>query len=257
MGGVARRATFVKQVRAEGNVLLLDAGDSLVGDEDPARGTRGASSVDFMNRMGYDAMAVGANDLLLKRDVMAQRRAEAQFPFLSANVVFTDSGELAFEPYIVKDVGGVRVGVLALTDFWNIGLDGMQVTDALSATTRFVPELRDRSDLVVVLSRVGLSEAQRIAAAVPGIALVIAGGPYPMTLEPVAVEGTNTVVVQGEQPSRGHAGLYVGMFKLTLDSDKKLVEYKWRVKSMDPEIADDAEMVERVAYWRRKALEGN
>lgn len=229
----------------------------MVGDEDPARGTRGASSVEFMNRMGYDAMAVGANDLLLKRDVMAQRRAEAEFPFLSANVVFTDSGKLAFEPYLVKEVGGVRVGVLALTDFWGIGLDGVQVTDALSAAARFVPELREQSDLVVVLARSGLDVAQEMAKTVPGIHFILCGGNYYMTLQPVVPEGTNTVIVHGEQPSRGHAGLYVGVFDLTLDADKKLLDYKWKIKSMDPEIADDAEIVERVAYWRRKALENN
>ena len=43
--------------------LLLDAGDSLVGDREPAMRSKGATSIDLMNRLGYDAMVLGPADL--------------------------------------------------------------------------------------------------------------------------------------------------------------------------------------------------
>ncbi|HAM45074.1 MAG TPA: hypothetical protein DCM67_08660 [Propionibacteriaceae bacterium] len=251
---MARRATYVKQARANGEILLLDAGDSLIGDEDPANATRGASSIDFMNRMGYDAMAVGSSDLLLGKTVLQERRSEAQFPFLSANVVLSTTGELWFEPYLVKEVGDVRVGILGITDVWEVSAQGVRVTDPFSATASFVPELRGKVDLVVVLSRAGRAVDQRIAAEVPGIDFIIGGGPYDQTYEIIENHETGTVTVQADRALRGHAGRYFGVFKITLDADKKRTDYAWQIKSMDPEIADDADITERVNYWRQQAF---
>ena len=68
---MARRATIIAQERAEGEfVLVLDAGNSLVGDREPAQGSRGKSSVSAMDLMGYDAMALGPGDLALGLDVV-------------------------------------------------------------------------------------------------------------------------------------------------------------------------------------------
>ena len=63
-GGVARRATAIslERQRAE-HVLVLDAGNSLLNDRDPARKTKGQTSVEAMNRMGYNAVALGMLDL--------------------------------------------------------------------------------------------------------------------------------------------------------------------------------------------------
>lgn len=234
-------------------MLLLDVGDSLVGDEDPAKRTQGASSIDIMNQMGYDAMAVGSTDLLLGRETVQQRQSEAQFQFLSANVVVTGTGALLFAPYIVKEIDGIKVGVLGITDPWEAGLDGVRVTDPFSATIRFVPEMREESDLVVVLSRAGRPVDQRIAAEVPGVDFIISGGPYDQTSQPITNSETGIVVVQADRAAKGHAGRYVGVFEMTLDPDRQLVSYDWLVKGMGPDIADDADMSELMHYWRQQA----
>jgi len=58
VGGVARRATIIKQVRAEGgNVLLLDGGDQFQGTLFYTK-YKGEEASTFMNLLGYDAMAL-------------------------------------------------------------------------------------------------------------------------------------------------------------------------------------------------------
>ena len=91
---------------------MLDAGNSLTGDLDPAKRTQGASSVAIMNLMGYDAMALGAGDLSLGLDVIRQRQAEASFPFLSANAVVSGTTELVATPYITREIGSAARGYL-------------------------------------------------------------------------------------------------------------------------------------------------
>jgi len=101
-GGVARRATVIKEVRSAPDqaILVLDAGNTLFGQR-LANETEGSIIVEAMNAMGYDAMAVGQLDLSRGIDVLLQRANEAQFAVLSCNIVSTQDGELVLAPYTV------------------------------------------------------------------------------------------------------------------------------------------------------------
>uniref|UniRef100_A0A8C7DVT3 5'-nucleotidase n=1 Tax=Naja naja TaxID=35670 RepID=A0A8C7DVT3_NAJNA len=119
-GGVARRATKIRQIRASHrNVLLLDAGDQY-------QGTiwfnyfKGREVVQFMNSLRYDAMALGNHefdnglngllDPLLKN---------VKFPILSANI--RPKGPIASKisgyilPYKIINVGSEKVGIIGYT----------------------------------------------------------------------------------------------------------------------------------------------
>jgi 2',3'-cyclic-nucleotide 2'-phosphodiesterase (5'-nucleotidase family) len=123
VGGVARRATVIKQARRSApEALVVDAGDSLIGDQTPATTSQGASSVELLNKMGYDALVLGESDLVrLGVDRLAQLASLAQFPLLSANVVFSDTQALPegvrewVRPYVIQEVGGYSVALIGLT----------------------------------------------------------------------------------------------------------------------------------------------
>ena len=67
------------------------------------------------NTMGCDALNVGAYDLSLGIDYLLGKRSAARFPFLSANL--TDKhGNLFFEPYVIREVAGMKVGIFGLVD---------------------------------------------------------------------------------------------------------------------------------------------
>ncbi len=201
--GLARIATAVAAIRAEGNsVLLLDSGDTIQGAPEEALGLTGKSGeadpiVAAMDRMGYDAMAVGNHEFDFGRERLARSRAQASFPFLSANVL-EESGSAAFPPYVVRTVGGVRVGILGLTTprvpSWESPsrIPGLRFVDSVTAARRFVPLLREkeRCDLVVVLAHEGFerdlesgaergnaqeNQAYALATGVEGIDLLLTG----------------------------------------------------------------------------------
>jgi len=202
--GLARVASTVKSVRAEGRtVLLLDSGDTIQGTPAQALvfgGKIGDGSdpiVRAMNAVGYDAMAVGNHEFDFGLERLEKSRAAAKFPWLSANIL-RGKGEPAFPPYAIREVGGVRIGILGLTtksvpDWEHPGnIEGLRFTDPLEAARRYVPVLRaqEHCDLVIVIAHLGFekdpstgedrgssdeNQAYAVATEVPGIDLLLTG----------------------------------------------------------------------------------
>jgi 2',3'-cyclic-nucleotide 2'-phosphodiesterase/3'-nucleotidase len=202
--GLARVAAAVARIRAEGRpTLLLDSGDTIQGSPEQALvfgGKVGDGSdpiVRAMNRLGYDAMAVGNHEFDFGRERLEASRREARFPFLAANIV-REKGLPAFTPYLVREIGGVRVGILGLTTrnvaSWEPAshVEGLRFLDSVETARRYVPELRGRRrcDLVVVLAHQGFerdpatgedrgsseeNQAYALATEVPGIDLLLTG----------------------------------------------------------------------------------
>ena len=200
--GLARIAAAVRAIRAEGRpTLLLDSGDTIEGSPEQAIAFAPSASgpdpiIAAMNRVGYDAMAVGNHEFDFGRDRLERSRREARFPFLSGNV--EDGGRPAFEPYRIVTAAGVRVGILGLTTpdvpSWETPerLGGLRFTDSVAAAARLVPVLRGRGrcDLVVVIVHEGFerdletgadrgsgeeNQAYALATTVPGIDLLLTG----------------------------------------------------------------------------------
>jgi len=167
--GLARVAAAVRAVRAEGKpTLLLDSGDTIEGAPVEAMvfsgsiPDRGDPIVRAMNLLGYDAMAVGNHEFNFGLARLRKSRGEAKFPWLSANTV-GEGGKPAFAPYAVREIGGVRVGILGLTTrnipHWEplAHIAGLEFLDTLETARRYVPLLRgqEKCDVVVVITHQG------------------------------------------------------------------------------------------------------
>jgi hypothetical protein len=77
--------------------------------------------VEVMNAMGYAASAIGNHEFDFALDVMKTRLSEAHFPYLSANLRYqrddSTPADLGIQPYVVVDVGTLRVGITGLTTY--------------------------------------------------------------------------------------------------------------------------------------------
>lgn len=111
--GYAKVAALAQQYEADGAyVLILDAGDYSQGD--PAVSlSQGATAVELMNLVGYDAAALGNHEFDYGFEVLKKNMESAQFPVLAANVKY--NGELAFDDAAVFTTpGGTKIGVFGL-----------------------------------------------------------------------------------------------------------------------------------------------
>jgi 2',3'-cyclic-nucleotide 2'-phosphodiesterase / 3'-nucleotidase len=183
--GLAKMASLIAGARREApHSLLIDVGDTIQGTpleyvyQAFVRTGHGPLGVAVaknelrhdpmmlaMNRLGYDAMAVGNHEYNFGLKCFNQARADAQFPWLSANTTVAPGGkEKPFAPYIVKTVAGVKVAVIGITTpavpTWekpeNLGAYRFQ--PAPEAVQRTVAELRAREkpDVIVVAAHAGL-----------------------------------------------------------------------------------------------------
>ena len=204
--------------------------------------TKGEVIVAGMNLMGYDAMALGPGDLSLGVALVRQRMAEADFPMLSANVVLSGSEELFAEPYWILEIDDRRIGVIGLTRVPAGALDGFEVLDPEEALGRYVPEVAEQADVVIVLTNMTYPTGLALSAVVPEIDLLIAGRAESIPNKPVQVPSTGTLAVTTEPPATRHTGRQVGTLVTTVGSDGRLSVQSWQATPLGPKILDDKQM---------------
>jgi 2',3'-cyclic-nucleotide 2'-phosphodiesterase (5'-nucleotidase family) len=203
--GLARIATEVGRVRAEGHpVLLLDSGDTIQGTPIEAIHARSGKTDDptirAMNSVGYDAMCVGNHEFNFGLPVLERARKDAHFPFLAANIE-DSAGHPVFLPYLVVRRAGLRIGILGLTTRGILHSEppehiaGLRVLDSVETARRYLPILRGKEHcgFIIVLTHQGFerdldlgavdpdaawrweNQAYALASEVPGIDLILAG----------------------------------------------------------------------------------
>ena len=118
MGGYEHLATLVKRVRAErpGKTLLLDGGDALQGSA-TALWSRGEDMLRATNQLGVEVFTAHWEfiyGLERMRELFGDRETRGRFSgeFLAQNVTEAGWGDRVFTPATVREVGGVRVGVI-------------------------------------------------------------------------------------------------------------------------------------------------
>ncbi len=140
--------------------------------------------VQAMGELGYRAANIGFRELNMGYDAFVKRVEGASFPFISANVVRKDTGEPVFQPYTILDMelhGGktIKVGVLGVVRFNPVflkaGPEGSNLMVARPETmiARYLPEVREKSDLVVLLAALHREDAKSIAGKMEGIDIIL------------------------------------------------------------------------------------
>lgn len=180
--GLASAATIIKQARKDNpNLLLLDSGDTIQGTplvyyHNKKNNQPPDPMMLAMNALHYDAMAVGNHEYNFGLNVLGKARREANFPWLSANTYKKGTDQTAYDPYLVKDVKGVRVGILGLTTpgipNWENAENyaGLEFRETVSEAKKWVKILREkeRADVVVISMHMGLEEDLRTGKVDPG-----------------------------------------------------------------------------------------
>ncbi len=93
-------------------VLLVDNGDNLQG-EPIGTMSKGETCLELMNAMGYDVAIPGNHDFDYGMDRFLELAGKANFPYISCN--FNHLGELVFQPYVIKELDGVKVAFVGVT----------------------------------------------------------------------------------------------------------------------------------------------
>jgi len=247
-GGVARRATLVKRVRRENpNTLLIDAGDVLQGTP-YFNFYKGEVEYKAMSMIGYDAGTIGNHEFDNGVESLAKAMQFANFDIVSSNYDVRGSAlENRVKTQVVKEVGGVRIGLFGL-GISPIGLitpdnfKPLKYLDPVRMTRGVVKLLREqeRCALVLGMSHLGyypnpqrdeIGDTQ-VAAQVDGIDFIASGHTHTFMETPVLQKnpsGKDTIIFQV-----GRSGIYVGRVDFTI-RDGKVTAYAGRLLDLRDE----------------------
>ncbi len=163
LGGIARRAGLIEQIRMENpNTLLLDAGDIFQGT--PYFNYFGGElEFKLMSKLKYDAATMGNHDFDNGINGFDLQLPHASFDFLISNYNFSNTVlDHRTKPYKVFIKGGIKIGVFGI----GIRLDGL-VDPFLYKETKYLDPVEiaqdmsrilkedEQCDLVICLSHLG------------------------------------------------------------------------------------------------------
>ncbi len=265
--GLAKISTLVGQVREDRGAeqtLLIDSGDTIQGTSltnyfanvEPITQTGDVHPVaKAMDAIGYDAAALGNHEFNYGIPLLRKFESQLNFPLLAANAVHADTGQPAFDPYVIKKVNlkgskPVQVGILGLTNpgvaIWDKhNVQGkLEFPGIVEQAREYVPEMKAAgADVVVGSAHSGTSGSSSygselpvenasttLAKEVPGIDAVLVGHAHEEIEERFVTNETTGERVLLTEPLKWGMRLSVMDFELTKNRGQ------WDVSSMSADI---------------------
>ncbi len=266
-GGYARLAGLIAAKRearkAQGPVLVLDAGDYSMGTAFSAATRETGGELHLMGKMGYDAATFGNHEFDLGPDGLGKAISVALKAGSIPAVLASNASCAASDPtltdlqhltkdgvirrHLVIERGGMRFGLFGVLGkeaiFYTSG-GAVVFSDAIEAAKEIVKLLREteKVDVVIALSHGGLQKDKdghytggddvHLAKEVPGIDVVIGGHSHTELREAILVNGRTPVVQTGKESQN------LGELVITLDGDKLTVE-SYKLHPIDDTVAGD------------------
>jgi len=249
VGGFARISSIVKEERENGDatILLLDAGDFLMGTLFQSLEVSTGFQLRLMKSMGYDAVCIGNHEFdygpaKLAEIVSNSTRNGDIPPLLLGNADFDkyDEGDDPLERLFVdKTIGrkliinrdGLKIGIFSLlgkvADDNAAFAPPVTFSRQIPFAKKMVKELKnEKCDIIICLSHSGVSkdrngewggEDAKLAQKVKGIDVIISGHTHTRLDKPLMVN--SIPVVQA-----GEYGKFVGKLSLTSANGKVIVD---------------------------------
>ncbi|MDX8363795.1 5'-nucleotidase C-terminal domain-containing protein [Cytobacillus sp. IB215665] len=221
-----------RSVNADGTVVL-DGGDIMQGTL-ISNSFEGASTIDTLNSIEYDAAAIGNHEFDWGVDVLKERIAQAELPIMGANVFdeATNTRVDWAEPYVILEKGDYKIGVIGFatpetkSTTLSTHVEGLTFPTPASIAEELAKELKDQGvDLIFVTSHLPgwaeeetneiVGELADLADASAGSLDAIVGG---HSHKRVAGIVNGIPVIEAEKYTRA-----IGHIKLFVDRDSKEV----------------------------------
>ncbi|WEV55053.1 metallophosphoesterase [Leuconostocaceae bacterium ESL0723] len=209
-----------EQDQFAGEVFTFDIGDAIDRLHPMTEASLGQDNIQLMNEAHYRAVTIGNNEGLgLNHEQLNVLYEHANFDVLLANLLEKPEMQLPkwAKPYAVyQSQVGTKVGVIGMTAPYGLTypLMGWQPEDVDQTLDKYLPELRQESDVVVLLSHLGLPTDRRLA--------------QKYDLDVILGAHTHHVLPEGEMVAgtilgaAGRYGDHVGVVDLELDDQHQV-----------------------------------
>ncbi|MEF3693883.1 MAG: bifunctional UDP-sugar hydrolase/5'-nucleotidase [Candidatus Cloacimonadota bacterium] len=201
LGGYAALEYHLNQSRVQHpRSIYLDAGDQQTGTAFAARsinGITGAEVIEVFNQLELDASTLGNHEFDSSNSNTKALMQLADYPFVNANLIHKDNGSyFGDSPYVTIELEGIRIGVLGLAlvelpeKVKAENTAHLQILPYKQAIDRHIEELDRQSDLIILLTHLGLPADSLLATELDSrVDLIIGGHSHDWLPEPLLVNG--------------------------------------------------------------------
>lgn len=219
---------FLKQQKADAaaknqTVIAVDLGDFVDRWHPLTEATNGQANVQLMNQIGYDAVTIGNNEGVgnSKYDLNHLYR-EANFDVLLDNLF--DKKTLSRPKWaqtskIIVTEQGSKVGLIAMTAPFPLTYspNGWDIRTPYELLPGLIAELRDKVDVLVLMSHLGIGDDKKIAAQFPEIDVILGSHTHHLFLEGKKIGDVQLAAA-------GKFGNYIGEVEVELDNAHQIVK---------------------------------
>jgi 2',3'-cyclic-nucleotide 2'-phosphodiesterase (5'-nucleotidase family) len=217
LGGLSKKAFMIKRLGAEPgkSTLVVNGGNLLFKTDTLEPNTLEASKIaadgimQGTRLMGATLAGVGTRDLGAGIEFLQQYQTPPAFTWLSLNIIDPATRKPLFTPVLRREVAGLKIAVLALTDHEALQDKGNNfkaipwretLPDALAS-------LRQDADFILLLSNYDLAENQEIARTCTAVDLILQTGHAVGNMSPLQIN--QTLISQAET-----RGKYLGLLDI-------------------------------------------
>lgn len=159
---------------------MIDIGDHLDRVHPITEATMGKANVALMNDLGYDFATIGNNEgITISHTNLYHLYDDAKFKLICSNLECMEKEDPRWllTSDIATSAHGIRVGFIGVTARFNpyYHLLGWNITSPYEAIEQEINHLTDKTDVIVLLSHVGINEDEEIAKRFPEIDVIIGG----------------------------------------------------------------------------------
>lgn len=237
-GGLLRRASYVKQVAGESDVLLADAG-----------GAPGGTSL--YDKLKFEAVLngevamrvaahnIGAPEAELGAHYLRRLPTRLSAMLVSSNVK-DELGEFLVATHRIEPLGSRRVAICGVLSP-SYEQAGLQIDDPYEALFRLIPQLKGQYDVLLVLAYLPEQELESLVARLPEADLIV-GGPTRQSITP-----------RKSGPTVWGAATNKGKFLVHLVRNSQAGStWSGKIVELGPEVADDSRQLENLQSFREE-----
>lgn len=268
------------------NTLLVDAGDATQGGTLAAL-SQGADVITLMNAAKYDVMVLGNHEFDYGQDVLLENVRNADFPVLSANTVYKDTGRPILEgvpyaggtqtnngQYTIAQKNGVKIGIFGVTTPETAtktnpkGIEGIAFNPVEPVAREMIKALKAQgAEVIICLAHLGVDPSTSKENSSVGLAEAL--GPD-SGLDMIIDGHSHTVYSKAEPQSgilieqTGSSSKNIGKISVTMDKGTNTVagklidaEAAFKTCSPDPAVTALADQLMAANAGKLKPVIGN
>ncbi len=259
LGGISKRYSFIDLFKKQKNPILpVSLGDI-------TKGSTRQEEIKLeilcraMGEMGYVLHNLGEKDIEINPQILSYLSQTNRVNFLSSNVEIVAPFPIKINKSVVTEcidfehpVKIAFLGILSKTFLSSYIGDYVNISDPIKALKPLVKQLRDKANLIVLLSHASQEESIEIAKCFPEIGLIITGHNIDEPKDSITF-ANNTPIV-----SPGVGGKYIGIARYSINDkkvNKNLERKSVEVIPLDNAYQDSKEMIVLLKEYQQILLD--